>query len=243
MVETFDTVNGQINVAFDSLDVKDLSKIYEPNFLGQEIIFTHFARKSFIGFNNCSVLSQDWLINKAVSAPCIDAIAVDYDVILKDATDEDKTLITKLKEKSENKGKYYIKDVCQTFAQNKRKYGQALCIPIVKDVDYSLPFNIDAVGLKSYQGMVCIEPEWVAPVLDIESTTNPLSKRFYKPTWFRLPNGKLIHYTWFIFNTYNELSDILKPTYFFGGLPLPQLLYEQVCCGQDGKRSPNDCSV
>lgn len=231
VIETFDTANGQINVAFDSfdsIDVKGLSKIYEPNFLGQEIIFTHFARKSFIGFNNCSVLSQDWLINKAISAPCIDAIAVDYDVILKDATEEDKTLITRLKEKSENKGKYYIKNICQTFAQNKRKYGQALCIPIIKDVDYSLPFNIDAVGLKSYQGMVCIEPEWVAPVLDIESTTNPLSKRFYKPTWFRLPNGKLIHYTWFIFNTYNELSDILKPTYFFGGLPLPQLLYEQV---------------
>ncbi len=232
-IQTVNMNGARVNVAMDSLealDIKGLQSAYEPNIMGQEIIFTHFAKQSFIGFNNCAILAQDWLINKAICAPCEDAIAFDYDITLKDIdiTTEDKDVINKLKNLSEDKTRFNIKDICKTFAQNKRKYGQALCIPLIERVDYSLPFNIDAIRPKAYKGITCIEPIWVAPVLDMEATTNPLSKRFYKPTWFRLPNGQLIHHTWFIFNIYGELSDILKPTYYFGGLPLPQLLYEQV---------------
>ena len=232
-IQTVDLNGVPVNGAMDSLeaqDIKGLQSAYEPNIMGQEIIFTHFAKQSFIGFNNCAILAQDWLINKAISAPCEDAIAFDYDITLKDVdiTEEDKDIINKLKSLSEDKIRFNIRDICKTFAQNKRKYGQALCIPLIEGMDYSLPFNIDAIRPKAYKGMTCIEPIWAAPVLDMEATTNPLSKRFYKPTWFRLPNGQLIHHTWFIFNIYGELSDILKPTYYFGGLPLPQLLYEQV---------------
>lgn len=228
-------INGQtVNVAMDSLegctDIKGIQQLFQPNFAGEEIIFTHFAANGFIGFNNCAILAQDWLINKCLSLPCEDAISIEYDITLqeKDNTDEDKDIITELKKLSGDDGKYKIKKICQEFAQNKRKFGQALCIPLVEDADYSLPFNIDAIKPKSYKGMVNIEPIWVAPVLDIESTTNPLSKRFYQPTYFRMPDGTNVHYTWFLFNTYGDVPDILKPTYYFGGYPLPQQLYQQV---------------
>ena len=224
---------GTINVAMDSIDgcdAKTFQKAYDPNFVGKEIIFTHFAANGFIGFNNCSILAQDWLIYKCLALPCDDAISINYDLLLKedDVTDEDKDIIEKLKNLSGDDGKYKIKSICKKFAENKRKYGQALCIPLVKGADYSVPFNIDAITSKSYKGMVVIEPIWVAPVLDIEATTNPASERFYRPTWFRLPDGTLVHYTWFIFNTYGEVPDILKATYYFGGYPLPQQLYQYV---------------
>lgn len=222
-------------VALDSLDLqggytKNFEDVYSPNMLGEEIIFSYYAINGFIGFNNCAILAQDWLINKAVAAPCEDAISVNFNVILTDTetTDKDKEIIEKLKNLSDDNGKFKIKPICREFAENKRKYGQALCIPIVEGVDYKLPFNLDAVSPKSYKGMSVIEPVWVAPVLDQDAITNPLSQRFYKPTWFRLPNGDLIHHTWFIFNTYGDIPDILKPTYYFGGYPLPQLLYQQV---------------
>lgn len=232
-IEQVDINGTTVNVAFDSFDgcdTKTFQQIYTPNIAGEEIIFTHFAANGFIGFNNCSILAQDWLINKCLSLPCEDAVSINYDLLLKDddVTDKDKDIIEKLKELSEDDGKYKIKAVCKEFAENKRKYGQALCIPLVKGVDYSLPFNIDAVTSKSYKGMVNIEPIWVAPVLDMDATTNPMSERFYKPTWFRMPDGTLVHYTWFIFNTYGDVPDILKPTYYFGGYPLPQQLYQQV---------------
>ncbi len=224
---------GVINVAMDGLDgydAKTFQQVYNPNFVGEEVIFTHFAANGFIGFNNCSILAQDWLINKCLALPCDDAISINYDLLLKedDVTDEDKDIIEKLKNLSGDDGKYKIKSICKKFAENKRKYGQALCIPLVKDADYSVPFNIDAITSKSYKGMVVLEPIWVAPVLDMDATTNPMSKRFYKPTWFRMPDGTLVHYTWFIFNTYGDVPDILKPTYYFGGYPLPQQLYQQV---------------
>lgn len=223
------TKKAPVRVAMDSCDnfnLDTLQNAYTMNQAGQEIIYSYFAKQGFIGFNNCAILAQDWLINKAISAPCEDAIAINYDITLQDneITDEDHDIITKLKEKDY---KYNIKKVCENFAQNKRKYGQALCIPLVKDANYTNPFNIDSIASNSYRGMVSIEPQWIAAELDIEAITDPLSPRYYQPTYFKMPNGQRVHYSWFIFNTYGTVADILKPTYYWGGVPLPQLLYEQ----------------
>ena len=232
VVAQYSTEDGSVvNIAADSVkdDCSTLSKSLEMNIAGQEIIFTYFAKQGFIGFNNCAILAQDWLINKSITAPCEDSIAIDYDIndCAGEVTDEDQNVIEELKKLSHSE-KFRIKDICKKFAENKRKYGQALCIPLIDNVDYSVPFNIDAVTAGSYKGMILIEPIWITPVLDIEAGTNPASKRFYQPTWFRLPNGQNIHYSWFVFNIYSEVADLLKPTYNYGGIPLPQLLYEQV---------------
>lgn len=231
VVKTFDINGNTCNVAFDSADNCkgiDFDSLFAPEMLGQEIIFTHYSTKGFIGFNNCAILAQDWLINKAIVAPCEDAISIDYNVNLDDADDDDKEKIEELKELTNDKDTYDIPSICQKFAENKRKFGQAICYPLIDGVDYELPFNIDAVGKGTYKGMVVIEPIWISPVLSLEATTNPASLRFYEPTWFRLPNGQLIHHSWVVYNTYNRVADILKPTYYFGGVPLPQLMYEQV---------------
>lgn len=235
IIKEFDVNGKSVTVAMDeAADTPDLQKIinetYQIQMLGQEEIFTYFAKQGFIGFNNCSILAQDWLIMKAVAAPCEDAISVNYDLTCneKEITEEEQDIMLEIKNISNDTTKFDIKKVCEDFAKNKRTFGQSLCIPLIDGVDYSKPFNLDAVGYKSYKGMAVIEPTWVTNVLSIDGTTNPLSKRFYKPEWFRLPNGMLIHYTWAIFGQYGNLTDILKPTYYWGGIPLPQLLYEQV---------------
>lgn len=236
VIQEFNVGGHLVNVAMDEAledtDYQQASKVinttYNMQAQGQEIIFTYYAKQGFIGFNNCSILAQDWLIHKAIVAPCEDAIAVGYDVTVSGNDEVSQDIITELKNLSDDKEKFDIKGICNTFAQNKRKYGQTICIPIVEDVDYSLPFNIDSVRSGAYKGMAVIEPIWIAPILDMESMTNPLSKRFYQPTYFRLPNGTMVHYSWCIFNTMGVPSDILKPTYYFGGIPLPQMLYESV---------------
>lgn len=230
-----DVNNNLVTVAMDEADdysqlQETVNTVYQMQAQGQEIIFTYFAKQGFIGFNNCSILAQDWLIHKAIVAPCDDAISINYDVTVnsEDVTDETQNLLTEMKTMSDDTDSFDIKTVCNMFAQNKRKYGQSICVPLIDGLDYSQPFNIDAVEKGSYRGMAVIEPVWIAPVLDADALTNPLSKRFYQPTWFRLPNGTMVHHSWCVFNTYGVPSDILKPTYYFGGIPLPQLLYEQV---------------
>ncbi len=207
-----------------------LAQAYEPNIAGQEIIYTYFARQSFIGFQNCAILSQNWLINKACMQPAVDAAAIAYDITLNDdeTTDEDNRILDELKAKATFTQNYDIIGICREFAEKKRRFGQALCLPVVDDVDYSLPFNIDAVGHHTYKGMVNIEPQWITPVLDGRASNDPTCRRFYKPTYFRLPDGQIVHHSWVQFATYGNIPDILKPTYYFGGYPLPQLLYEQV---------------
>lgn len=226
-------VNDKQNFVFDSacddvLPEVNLNPDLRDNILGSEIVLSHFGKNSFIGFPLCAILGQDWIINKACTIPAQDALVAGYNINVKDAdlekTDVDN--IEKLKNYTFNNN-YNINDTLMKFAHNKRLYGQALCIPIIDECDMSLPFNIDAVGAGCYHGLKVIDPIFSMPILDIDSATNPLSNRFYKPTFFRVGNQD-IHYSWFIFNTLNEVSDTLKPTYYYGGVPLPQLIYKQV---------------
>jgi uncharacterized protein len=210
--------------------IKGIQNAYEPNIAGKEIIYTYYANQSFIGFQNCALLSQNWLINKCCMQPPVDAAAISYDITIKDdeTTDEDNDILEQIKDFSNFTSDYHIIDICREFGEKKRRFGQILCMPLIDGVDYSFPFNIDAVGQNAYKGMIVIEPQWFAPVLDQEATINPVSRRFYNPTYFRMPDGRMVHYSWVFFGTYGNIPDILKPTYYFGGYPLPQLLYEQV---------------
>ena len=99
---------------------------------------------------------------------------------------------------------------------------------MVDGIDYAKPFNIDGVRPGSYRGISLIEPYWIMPELDMEATSAPESLHFYEPTWWRLPNGKRIHRSHVIYITGDEVPDVLKPTYYFGGLPLTQQIYERV---------------
>lgn len=216
--------------ACGSATMKALEDSFRPNFIGQEVIFTHFANEYFIGYNNCAILSQNWLINKACCAAVEDAASIEYDVTLKDETTskDDTAIIDALQDITLYNSDFDIKKVCKEFGSKKRQFGQILCVPVVDDVDYTQPFNIDAITSNSYKGMRIIEPMWYRPILDLDGTTNPLDKRFYKPTYFGLPNGDIVHYTWCIWGTYGEVPDLLKATYYWGGYPLPQLIYNRV---------------
>ena len=64
-----------------------------------------------------------------------------------------------------------------------------------------------------------IEPEWVYPLN--YNTSNPLSPRWYKPeVWFVM--GQQIHSSRLLRFCLEEVSDLLKPAYSFGGLSQTQ---------------------
>jgi hypothetical protein len=80
----------------------------------------------------------------------------------------------------------------------------------------------------SYRGISQIDPYWISPVFDTAGISDPAGKHFYEPTWWKLPNGQLAHRSHFIISTEDEVPDVLKPTYYYGGIPLPQQIYERV---------------
>lgn len=197
----------------------------------EDIIYTHFATQGFIGFQACALLCQNWLINKACTLPSKDAIRPDYDLsyVKTDDTEEvDKDFLSEIKDLSNDPTKFNIKKVCRNFSDKKRQYGQVLAYPIVEGADYTNPFNIDGIKPNSYKGMTVIDPIWYIGILDEEAINDPTSLRYFKPTYFQMPNGDKIHYSWCLFGITSEVPDVLKPTYYWGGYPIPQLIYKRV---------------
>jgi len=193
-----------------------------------DIQLNYYSSQGFIGWQTCALLSQQWLIDKACTMPAKDAIRKGYEITVNNGQKlepEVKDAIRQLDVK------YEINRNLVEFIRMGRIFGIRIALFDVRtnnpDEYYLNPFNIDAVTPGSYRGIVQIDPYWITPELDMEAAGNPAYKHFYEPTWWRV-NGQRIHYTHLIIYRTEELPDILKPTYIYGGIPIPQKIFERV---------------
>ena len=201
-------------------------------------IFEFYSR-GFITWTTCAQFAQHEIINRACAVRGEDAVAVGYKISYADSDQAEKGGGKETKEDKE-KSDYLaalmkvtkrmgIDEILRKLDYNKCVFGIGIAVPTFDgDVDMSLPFNIDTKGLETYTGYTVIEPYWLIPQFDEEAASDPSSKHFFEPTWWRLPNGKLIHRSWCTKVVNSYVSDILKPTYIYGGIPLTQMIYERV---------------
>jgi phage-related protein (TIGR01555 family) len=190
------------------------------------IVLSWFAAQSFIGYQACAILAQHWFIDKACTMPARDAIRNGYDVVRADG----EKLTPKMAHEFEQLDKRFkIKNNCVEAVRNMRIFGVRVVLFEVESADpdyYVKPFNPDGVRPGSYKGISQVDPYWVSPELDYAAAADPASIHFYEPTYWRI-NGKRYHRSHLVVLTRNEVPDVLKPTYFYGGIPLPQQLYER----------------
>lgn len=189
---------------------------------------TWYANQSFIGYQIAAILMQHWLVDKACTMPARDAVRHGYDVTVNDGTEIDPKVMDRIRRRDKD---FNIKGNCVELVRFGRGFGIRIALFEVESPDplyYEKPFNIDGVTPGSYKGISQIDPYWIVPMLDAQSAANPASKHFYEPTWW-LINGRRIHRTHLcIMRNGDELADILKPTYFYGGIPVPQKIAERV---------------
>lgn len=196
-----------------------------------------YISQGFIGWQACALIAQQWLVNKACSQSGLDAVRHGWEINVADqkgsgqsgpdADDVDDAIIDRIKEIDED---FKIKKHCSDLAKFTNVFGVRVCIFDVDYEDpkaYEKPFNIDAVRKGSYNGIRQVDPYWCAPMLDTEAAADPTSRRFYKPTWWTV-GGRRYHWTHLHIGMGPEVSDILKPSYYYGGLPLTQRIYERV---------------
>lgn len=213
---------------FNQLDINNVN----------EKVLRHFQDNfAWIGWLTCATLAQHPLISRACSIPGEDAVAVGYKLSFADGDDD--SLIRKLTKKTKKMG---IHDVLRRFDSNKRVFGIGICVPCFEGMTdeaekYILemldaPFNIDALKGRrdvKYIGMKVVDPYWLTPVFDDRSGFDPTSKDFYLPTWWQVgTTQKRIHKSWCFQYVNTIVADILKPTYYYGGMPLPQMLMERM---------------
>ncbi|NTJ46898.1 DUF1073 domain-containing protein [Agrobacterium rhizogenes] len=198
-----------------------------PNGVINPALIDWYASQSFIGWQACALLMQNWLVDKAVTMPARDATRNGCDAVRvdgKELDDKHKDLLEKFDKK------YRIKWNAEQLVRMGRAFGIRIAWFKVESTDpayYENPFNPDGVTENSYKGIAQIDPYWCAPILDSDATSDPGNIHFYEPTWWMIGSTK-VHRTHLHIFRASEPPDILKPLYLYGGVPITQLIMERV---------------
>lgn len=131
-----------------------------------------------------------------------------------------------------------INAVCRRLAYNARVFGIGIAVPLVDHARYDQPFDISKIGKGSYHGFTIVEPTWIYPEVEGDDLINPLSKFFFEPMYWALNTThgnkhfsiERIHRSWMVIVRHKEVPDMLRPMYYYGGIPLCQEIYEAVFC-------------
>lgn len=186
-----------------------------------------YASQGFIGFQLCAILAQQWLVDKACSIPARDAIRNGYRVTMNGKDSPPPDILDKLRAADR---RYGIKRQCVEFVRGARVFGIRIAVFKVDSPDpkyYERPFNPDGITPGSYRGIVQVDPYWCVPELSTAGVSDPTSADFYDPA-FWIIHGQRYHKSHLAIARGPEVADILKPSYMYAGLSIPQRIYERV---------------
>jgi hypothetical protein len=127
--------------------------------------------------------------------------------------------------------KYRLQENLLELIHMGRVFGVRVAYFVVETDDpqsyYENPFNIDGIKPGSYKGISQVDPYNLVPQLDMESSSNPASMYYLEPTWWQV-GGLKIHRTHLIVYRTENVPDMLKPMYRYGGIPIPQKVAARV---------------
>jgi hypothetical protein len=226
---------GSIVAAMDAEDAAceqgmlDAFDMGQPNISGT--LADWYGAQTFLGHQLAGIVAQHWLIAKVCDMPGRDAIRHGFEITASDGKALDPVVLSKIKRADK---KFKLKKNLREFINFGRVFGIRICIFDVNygdraatDAAYEAPFNIDGVRPGAYRGMIQVDPYWCSPELDAKASAQANSMHFYEPTWW-LINGRRYHRSHLCIYRHGSVADILKPSYLYGGVPVPQLIMERV---------------
>lgn len=212
-------------------------------------VLKHFQSRIWITYSGCAIISTHELVNRACAIPAEDAIAHGYKVVCSshrhdhdDKHDANEArFLYDVKIEADKMG---LNQACVQLNYKKKVFGVGIAIPRVKfrkdaksprdksgNTPYSYADEYDPKMIEpgSFKGFAVVDPHWLTYEFDEESANDPVSPYFFVPTWVHTRSQKY-HRSWMIRVINSEIPDLLKPTYYFGGLSLTQMIYERVWC-------------
>lgn len=187
----------------------------------------YFGSQGFIGYQLMAIIAQNWLVLKACKQPAKDAIRNGFEIATTDGVTVDPAILAYIRKRDKV---YNITKNMVDFVYFGRVFGIRVAMFDIASSDpdyYEKPFNPDGITPGSYRGISQIDPYWIIPQLNIAASSDPSSRHFYEPT-FWMVNGRMIHRTHLIIFRGDEVADILKPTYLYGGVSITQKIFERV---------------
>lgn len=215
-------------VGFDSIDSGSTSaKPVSSAMAISTDLLAWYASQGFIGYQAAAVIAQHWLVNKACAQRGKDAVRNGYDISINDGTDVDEKVIAYIKKADK---RFKVAENLRQAHRFNNVFGIRHVLFLVESDDpeyYEKPFNPDGIMPGAYKGISQIDPYWVTPLLNNAAVSDPTNPSFYEPTHWQV-GSKKIHRSHFVILRGDEVSDILKPSYRYGGIPLTQRIYERV---------------
>jgi phage-related protein (TIGR01555 family) len=181
-----------------------------------------YASQGFIGYATCALIAQHWLVDKACSMTGRDAIRQGYEI-----NGDNPEAIELIKKADKRRG---INALMREFVHMGRVFGVRIAVFKVESTDpefYEKPFNLDGVTPGSYKGIAQIDPYWITPELDAGALQDPANLKFYEPTFYRI-GPQRYHRSHLAIYIPHPVADVLKPGYQYGGVSVPQRIYERV---------------
>lgn len=223
-------------VAMDSMDacIKNNTMVGMKG-SPKDIVFTFFTKFGYIGWQICSVLAQHWLISNACSISNKDCLRNGWNNLFVDKKDKDESeeekdknqeILNKLYDIEQQE--FSLNDKLLKWAYYRNVFGISFLLPIIDGIEYDKPYNADGIKKGKFKGLSVIEPYWLIPEFDKERMIDPTDINFFEPEHYRTANGKKIHRSHLIIGKRKFVSDILKPSYYYGGISLAQEIYERV---------------
>lgn len=191
------------------------------------LVLDWYASQHFIGYQACAILSQHWLISRACSLPARDAIKNGYDLTVNDGAGLTPETLTKIKKKDKA---FKVKSNIEQYIRLGRVFGIRIALFDYDNADplwREKPYNPDGIKKDSFKGIIQVDPYWCQPILDSDSMTNASSMGFYEPTYWRIGAFKKVHKSHLCIIRGDEVPDLLKPIYQYGGVSIPQKIYER----------------
>jgi phage-related protein (TIGR01555 family) len=192
-----------------------------------EVQASWYGSQGFIGYQMCALMAQHWLVNKACLIPARDAIRKGYKFTVNDGTEVAPEVLDAVTKASK---RYRLNRSLVEFVKMGRVFGIRVALFKVESDDpdyYVKPFNPDAIKPGSYRGISQIDPYWCVPELTSASAMDPAALDFYEPTYWVI-NNRRYHKSHLVIMRGPEVADVLKPSYLYGGLSVPQMIYERV---------------
>jgi phage-related protein (TIGR01555 family) len=203
----------------------DNAPVLKPGMAGTQIPDAQlgwYASQGFIGYAACALIAQHWLADKACSMTGRDAIRQGYEI-----NGDNPEAIELIKKADKRRG---VNATMREFIHMGRVFGIRIALFKVQSTDpeyYEKPFNLDGVTPGSYQGITQVDPYWITPELDASALQDPASLYFYEPSFYRI-GGQRYHRSHMAIYIPHPVADVLKPGYQYGGVSVPQRIYERV---------------
>lgn len=211
--------SGKPVAAMDSA----VSAVSQYGSVNQSVMAYFAASSSFIGYHAMATMAQHWLIDAGCGMKGEEATRKGWEL---SAPDGSEVTPEQLKRLSDIDKRMRVRDNMAEAAKFNNVFGIRHILFLVDGIDYEKPFNPDSVKTGSYRGMSQIDPYWLVPELNDDDLRDPTRQSFYEPTFWSV-NGQRIHRSHFVILKGEEVADVLKPSYRYGGLSTVQRVYER----------------